>query len=368
MFFVDVLRALAVVAGVFAVVWTLRSAIRFFVLPRGVSDPMARFVFLTTRVAFDIRSYKVETYEDRDAIMALFGPIALALLLITWLLLVLVGYMLVYWGLGVGSLALALRVSGSSLFTLGFATLNSTGEDLIIFTQAGVGLLLAALLIAYLPVIYGAWSRRERQVATLEVYAGSPPAAWTLITRYNRIQGLPATDELWPPWEEWFNDIEESHTSLSSAVFFRSPQPDQSWVNAAGVILDSAALFSSSVDVPRNPRRELCLRAGYICLRRIASVFRIPFDPDPASDAPISISRPEFDEVWTTLVEAGVPMKPDQDQAWRDFSGWRVNYDQVLLRLAALTMAPYAPWISDRSVRWQHPIVSFWRRRMRRDS
>jgi hypothetical protein len=43
-------------------------------------------------------------------------------------------------------------------------------------------------------------------------------------------------------------------------------------------------------------------------------------------------------------------MKMDRDQAWYDFSGWRVNYDSVLLALATLTMAPYAPWISDRSM------------------
>jgi hypothetical protein len=42
-------------------------------------------------------------------------------------------------------------------------------------------------------------------------------------------------------------------------------------------------------------------------------------------------------------------LKADQEQAWRDFNGWRVNYDEVLLQLAAMTMAPYAPWSSDRS-------------------
>jgi hypothetical protein len=41
--------------------------------------------------------------------------------------------------------------------------------------------------------------------------------------------------------------------------------------------------------------------------------------------------------------EAGVPLKADLEQAWRDFAGWRVNYDRVLLALAALTMAPHAP-------------------------
>ena len=48
--------------------------------------------------------------------------------------------------------------------------------------------------------------------------------------------------------------------------------------------------------------------------------------------------------------EAGVPLKADLEQAWRDFAGWRVNYDRVLLALAALTMAPHAPWSSDRSM------------------
>ena len=50
-----------------------------------------------------------------------------------------------------------------------------------------------------------------------------------------------------------------------------------------------------------------------------------------------------------SLEEAGVPLNADRDQAWRDFSGWRVNYDTVLLALANLTSAPPAQWSSDRS-------------------
>jgi hypothetical protein len=55
-----------------------------------------------------------------------------------------------------------------------------------------------------------------------------------------------------------------------------------------------------------------------------------------------------------------VSLKPDRDQAWHDFAGWRVNYDTTLLRLAALTMAPYAPWSSDRSpvyIRIEHTKI-----------
>src|SRR5579884_1278244 len=359
-----VLQIIAVIAGVSAVLFALRSAIQTFILPRAVSDPTARAVFLAVRGVFDLRAWRAASYEARDALMALYAPIALGALLVSWLVIIVLGYTLIYWGLGVGSLQRAFLISGSSLFTLGFAAPALVGQSIVVFSQAGIGLLLAALLVAYMPTIYGAWSRREHQVATLEVRAGSPPTSWGLIIRYHRIAGIEA-DELWPAWEDWFVDVEESHTSLASLVFFRSPQPDRSWVNAAGVVLDSAALLTSSVEVERNPRRELCLRAGYIALRRIAQLFKLPFDPDPKPGDPISVSRYEFDDAWEAMADAGVPMKPDRDQAWSDFAGWRVNYDQPLLRLAALTMAPYAPWISDRSIIYRHPFVSFWRRRFR---
>ena len=53
----------------------------------------------------------------------------------------------------------------------------------------------------------------------------------------------------------------------------------------------------------------------------------------------------------------GVPLKDDRDRTWQDFAGWRVNYDVVLLALAGLTMAPPAPWSSDRATEWRLPIL-----------
>ena len=64
----------------------------------------------------------------------------------------------------------------------------------------------------------------------------------------------------------------------------------------------------------------------------------------------LTIARDEFDQVCREMAAQDIPLRPDLDQAWRDFVGWRVNYDTVLLALAALTMAPYAPWSSDRSL------------------
>lgn len=123
-------------------------------------------------------------------------------------------------------------------------------------------------------------------------------------------------------------------------VWFRSPQPDRSWVVAAGTVLDAASPWLAAVDHPPDPRAGLCIRAGYVALRRIADFFGIAHERHPGPHDPISIARTEFDEVVDRMAEAGIPIRRDRERAWRDFAGWRVNYDTVLLRLAELTLAP----------------------------
>jgi len=218
----------------------------------------------------------------------------------------------------------------------------------LIFTEATIGLGLIALLIAYLPTMYTSFSKREAMVTMLEVRAGSPPSAVTMIERFNRIHNLEYLHDLWVAWEIWFTELEESHTTFIPLVFFRSSRPDLSWITAAGTVLDTAALVNSTVDIPREPRADLCIRAGYLALRSIADFFEVAYNPHPSPDDPVSITRQEFDEVYDRLAGQGIPLKPDRTQAWRDFCGWRVNYDAVLLSLASLLMAPYAPWSSDR--------------------
>jgi hypothetical protein len=298
---------------------------------------------------FESRLKHAKTYEERDGIMAMYAPIALLTLPPVWLTLVAAGYAAMFWALGGHTWEEALKLSGSSLLTLGFAVPDTAAAAVLAASEGTLGLILVALLIAYLPTIYTAFSRRESAVSLLEVRAGSPPSAVELILRYHRIHGLDRLAEVWTTWEGWFAEIEESHTSLASLVFFRSPHPQHSWVTAAGAVLDAAALSTSTLDIPRVVQANLTIRAGYLALRDIANFFRIQYNPEPQAGDPISISRYEFDEAYDLLQARGVPVIADRDQAWRDFSGWRVNYDTVLLALAELTMAPYAPWSSDRS-------------------
>jgi hypothetical protein len=196
--------------------------------------------------------------------------------------------------------------------------------------------------------MYGAFSQREAAVTGLETRAGSPPSPLELFTRLHRIYGMDHLGTMWDTWQSWFEVVEETHTALLPLVFYRSPQPDRNWVTAAGAVLDTAALASSTLDRPRDPDAELCIRAGYLCLQRIARLFAIPLNLDPAPTDPISVTRDEYNMMYNDLAEVGIPLKPDRDQAWRDFAGWRVNYDAVLVALTVLVAAPPAPWSSDR--------------------
>ncbi|MGH8991497.1 MAG: hypothetical protein ACRDZ7_08215 [Acidimicrobiia bacterium] len=341
---------LVFVAGALVVVAVFLSAVSTVVVPRGVPIRLTRVVFLATRKLFEARARFARTYEDRDRAYALYAPLTLVALPVVWLTLVLVGYTAVFWALGSHPLREAFITSGSSLLTLGFASVHDLPSTICAFTEAVFGLILLALLITYLPSMYSAFSRREVQVALVAAFAGTPPWAIEMLERFHRINGLDRLDDqVWVPWTTWFVEVEETHTSLSALPFFRSPQPDRSWVTAAGVVLDGAALYSSALDVPRSPPAELCIRTGYISLRTIADLFGIPHDPDPEPDGPISIARDEFDAACDRMAANGLPVKPDRDQAWRDFAGWRVNYDTVLVTLAGMTRAPFAPWSSDRS-------------------
>ncbi len=351
-----VLRIAAGVAGAFIVSATFASAIRTVVLPRAIPARLTRVVFLAMRALFRLRARPSRPYVVRDRVMAMYSPVSLIVLGLTWLGTTFVGYGAIFWSLlEERSVFESMHISGSSLLTLGFDRPAGVSTTLLAFSEAALGLLFLALIITYLPSMYAVFSRREEGVALLEVRAGSPPSGREMIERYFLIRGLDELHEIWEYWEHWFVTLAETHTSLPAVVFFRSPVPQHSWVTAAGAVLDAAALRASTVDMKREPRAELCIRAGYIALRRVSSFFRIPYDPDPSPTDPISISREEFDEVVDHLAHHGVPIKADRDQAWRDFAGWRVNYDTVLVALAGLTMAPMAPWSSDRSIAGLHP-------------
>jgi hypothetical protein len=155
--------------------------------------------------------------------------------------------------------------------------------------------------------------------------------------------------DLYSRWEVWAADVAESHTTYLPLVRFRSPRPLSSWVIALLAVLDSAALFLalSPQAAPTVPAR-LCLRAGFLCFTQIAQAMgvKVPDEPDP--DRGISLSYQEFLDGIERMRQVDFPIERDPREAWTDFVGWRVNYEQAAYALAADLHAVAALWSGER--------------------
>lgn len=114
-------RILFGILGVYISALAVKSAVRTFVLPRSAYDGVTSLVFRSIRWIFDQRVSRLNTYAARDQLMAYYAPVALLSLLPVWLVLIQIGHMCIFYGLGVSDWRTAFTLSGSSLLTLGFA-------------------------------------------------------------------------------------------------------------------------------------------------------------------------------------------------------------------------------------------------------
>jgi hypothetical protein len=343
-----VVRIIVAAAALAEVAAVLLSVLRSVVLPRAVPARLARLTFLIVRFFLLLRLRGHTDYATRDRVLALQAPLGLFAQLFGWALLVFVGFAALFWSVGDAGhapLVRALELSGSAMLTLGFDTPDGLLSHFVAFSAAGVGLTLLALVITYLPSVYGAFSRREAVIAKLVVRVGSPPTGLALLLRSWKLGRFDQLEEVWEGWEDWFIEVSESHTTFPQLVFFRSPHPENHWVLSAETVLDGAALLMTACDVPRQSRSELCIEAGVGALVAVTDFLGAPHRP-PEEDAEISLPPQLFTDALQQLGDHGVPLRDDHDAAWREFRRIRARYEPLIAVLGRMTDAPRSDWSS----------------------
>jgi hypothetical protein len=323
---------------------------RTLVLPRGIASRLSVFVGRTLVFGgFLFVARRMKTYEAKDKLLAAGPPVALLTLLFMWLTLFTLGYALLFYAVVDVSFPAALREAGSSMLTLGFATTATASATFIDFLAAATGLVTVALLIAYLPVLYAAFNRRETLVTMLQSRAGAPAWGPEILARHQLVGLNSNLPNFFHEWEKWAADVAESHANYQVLVWFRSPHPYRSWTVALLAVLDSAALYLALNPAEAPTEARLLLRMGFTGLRDIAGSLKIDFDPDPFPDDPIELTYEEFMEGIERLNGLGFPMERTPEEAWPHFKGWRVNYEKLAYFLCDVTMAPPGPWTGPRS-------------------
>src|SRR5215468_8763252 len=347
-------RVVAAVAGGLLVLVAVSSVTVTLIVSRPVKSRLTRWVDQIVDWAYEQMAGRIADARRRDQIRATQAAAVLLGQLAAWLLVAYVGFALLLWPFAARGVVSAFVDAGSSLFTLGFAVPTGAVPAVIVFLAAATGLVILTLQIAYLPTLYAAFNRRETQVALLNARAGVPSWGPELLARTHYALGtgvstLDTMPDLYAQWERWAADVTESHTTYLPLVRFRSPRPLSSWVTALLAVLDSAALILtlSPGAAPVVPAR-LCLRSGFLCFRQVAQAMGIDLPDEPDPNGQIGLSYQEFLDAVERMRRVDFPIERQPAEAWPEFVGWRLNYEQAAYAVAFAVDAVPALWSGPR--------------------
>ncbi len=354
-------QAGSIVVGAVLVSAVLISALETVVLPRNSFTRI-------TRATFGV-AHRVLVHDGRNRARAthlrgLYAPVSLVTLPLVWMLSVIAGFTLVFWGADAGTWQRSFEISGSSVTTLGFAEPSGSLRTWIAFVEAIIGLGLVALLISYLPTIYAAHHDREKGIRTLKPFAGTPATGVDLLRNLDRFRALDNTD-LWRTASAWLLELDQTHCSFPALCYFPESDGSQSWVASVGSLLDAGALLASAAPNLWTGRTTIdhegpmvVLAYGVPTVIEIPRAAGLPLDPpvplvellpDGSGRAPdISITRDEYLTAVDRLSDVLAVPADQREEAWLRFAAVRSAYDRALRGLAGLMLAAPAPWTTDR--------------------
>src|SRR3954453_5878485 len=252
------MHVVAVAAGLSIILIVLSDAFATIVLPRRVNRRFSpsRLALLVAWRFWSSLARHLRGGDGREGagrqsdFLGVFGPLALLGLVGLWATGLVFGFALLLWGIqppsaGVGATSefgTLVYLSGATFFTVGFGDVvpsNGIGRALAVI-EGGTGFGFLAVVISFLPTIFGAAASREAAITLLDARAGSPPTAAGLLSRSGPDPGavvLQLRD-----WEQWTANLLETHLSYPILAFFRSQHDRQSWLAALVLILDVSTL------------------------------------------------------------------------------------------------------------------------------
>jgi hypothetical protein len=352
-------RSVAAAAGALLVLTAASSVIGTLIVPRPVTSLLTRWVDRIVNGGYRLATAGITDYKRRDRVLATQAAAILLMQLIVWLGIFFVGYSLLMWPLVDGGITQAFTTAGPALWEIGSVKVGGAAERTILDIASLTGIVTVTLQIAYLPTLYSAFNRRETEIALLNARASVPSWGPELLARthYALGSGVSTIDtlpDLYATWERWAADVAESHTTYLPLVRFRSPRPLSSWVTSLLAVLDSAALFLalSPGAAPVVPAR-LCLRGGFVCLHEIARAMGISVPEETDPNGSITLTYDEFLDAVSRMRKVNFPIERDPEDAWPDFVGWRLNYEQSAYAVAEAVDAVPALWSGPR----RHPAT-----------
>jgi hypothetical protein len=345
------MRLFAGILGLTLLFTTLWDTFETIILPRRVTRRY-RFVRLYYRVFWTIWSWihgLLRSKKMRDTHLSYFGPLSLLMLFATWAAALIVAFSVLFWAAGSAinvsggspSYRADLYMSGTTFFTLGLGdvTPRTTLARVITIAEAGMGFGFLAIVISYLPTLYGAFSERELNISLLDARAGSPPTAAELLRRHAGLTNTEVFTQYLRDWEIWSAQLMESHLSYPVLCYFRSQHDNQSWLAAFTTVLDVSALIVAYGTGSAKWQAQLTFAISRHAVVDLAEVLRVP----PLHPAKDRLPAEDIVEVRKLLVECGAADKV-ADSSDIKLKELRKMYEPYLSGLSARLLMPLPSW------------------------
>jgi len=339
------------IAGLFILFVVLWESFESIILPRRVTRPV-RFVRIYYRVSWKIWAgvnRLVRSNKLREAHLSYYGPLSLLMLFATWAFLLVLAFSMLHWAAGsavnvsgeVATFRTDLYLSGTTFFTLGLGdvTPRTALARAITVTESGMGFGFLAIMVSYLPTLYGAFSQRELTISLLDARAGSPPTAAELLRRHAQFADNEVLTPYLRDWEIWAAQLMESHLSYPVLCYFRSQHDNQSWLAAFAAVLDVSALLIAYGEGTAKWQARLTFAIARHAVLDLSEVLRVP----PARPAHDRLPPEQAAEVRNLLVECRASGK------------CTAAGDQKLIQLREM----YEPYLHGLSLRLLMPLPSW---------
>jgi hypothetical protein len=276
-------------------------------------------------------------------------------LVAVWALVIVLAFGLIHWGLGSGIVAgfikgepgfwMDLYMSGTTLFTLGMGDVapRTLEARIVAVAEAGLGLGFLALVIGYLPVLYGAFARREVLISLFDARAGSPPAAGELVRRYTaaRSEDLVATLE---EFERWAAELLESHLSYPVLGYYRSQHDRQSWLSGITTALDVSAILLAASDAGTKFQAKLTFAMARHAVIDLAQVFGTTPEPEVRR-----LSEEDVGRLWAVVGAAGLAGAVTTDSFAGSLTELAASYEPHVLAIGAHLVVAVPAWLPERA-------------------
>jgi len=339
-------RLLVFILGAGLIAWVLWDAFETILIPRRVPALLrpSRFVLRWLWNPWALASGLIASRARREGFLAYYALLAILTLVIVWAASMVFGFAMIHWGagsqmagvVGLDGFSGDLYMSGTTFFTLGLGDLHpvSTVARIVTVIEAGTGFGFLALVIAYVPVLYQAFSRREIRITMLDQWAGSPPSAAVLLRRCFESENPNVLSPLLKDWEVTCSEILESHLSYPTLCYFRSQHDNQSWIASLTAILDTCSLVIVGVERLDPFQARLTFAIARHALVDLCQTLALR----PSTS--VRISTEELRELRRWLSDAGVELTTgvESDQKLNELRDMYLPYAQSLSALLRLPL------------------------------